>query len=308
MTVLGIILGLVTAWGHSLGYLASRWFTVGGRGTSGQLLIVAHLQLGILSFVAMPFAWPEGLEGSWSWLAPALSASVVLKISQASLFAALRYADASVVSPLLSGKIAVLALVTTLGLYGDASPVSVLGWLGVALAIAGAVLMQGVGKRPHGAALVWVLVALMGYAFCDLSIVRAIRAVTSEPGVAARLHAGLFVATLVYGGTGVIALLLCPWYGSRRPKVWRDALPYAAAWSVAMVSLYGCFALLGAVHGAILQSTRALWSVLIGGVVGKMGKGEIETNHHPTVLGWRLAAAAMMVAAVALYAYASVGL
>ncbi len=327
----GVILGLLTAWAHSLAYLGSRWFTVRKRGTSLQLLVVAHVQLGLVAAVGMPLAWPNGLAWPWAaagdagagagvgagasslaWVLPAVVGGVTLGVSQASLFGALRHADASTVSPLLTLKIALLALATSLGVYSERLPISGWGWAGVGLAIVGAAMIHGIGKPPPLRAWPYIAVMLVGYAFTDLSIVRAIRGVceqgfglasASDASVGQRVMAGVFVATVLYGVTGLLALVLLPWFGSRRPRLWRDALAYAGPWAVAMVTLYGTFALVGAVFGAVLQGTRALWSVLLGAWVGRNGDGTIETNHHAHIVAWRLLAAVCMVGAVTMFAW-----
>ncbi|MEM8782780.1 MAG: hypothetical protein AAGE65_07960 [Planctomycetota bacterium] len=319
MLIPGVIFGLLTAWAHSLAYLGSRWFTVRKRGTSLQLLVVAHVQLGVVAAVGMPLSWPAGLAWPWesaqagaAWLVPAVVGGAVLGIAQASLFMSLRFADASTVSPLLTLKLLVLAAATSLGIYSERLPISGWGWLAVGLAIVGAVMIQGIGKPPP--LRVWPLIAvtLLGYAFCDLSIVRAIDAVCAqgfglgdghEASVAQRVAAGVFVATILYGVTGLAGLALLPWFGARKPEVWRDALAYAGPWAVAMVTLYGTFALLGAVFGSVLQGTRALWSVLLGAWVGKAGDGAIETDHHRHVLAGRIVAAGCMIGAVALFGW-----
>lgn len=308
---LGLIFGLVSAVSHSLAYLASRWFTVSGRGTSWQLLVIVHIQLGLLSAAGMGFAWPSGLDFVASWAVPALAASVVLMLSQATFFWVLRHVDASTLAPLMSVKMAVIALMTIIGIYGPGQPVSVYGWLGVGLAIAAAFLIQGLGAAPALKTWGWIVAMFFGYAFCDVSISRAIDVMVEEqlasgaivadtPG--ARLHAATFAATIVYGGTGVLSLIASPWLGTRSPKAWRDALPYTLCWSVAMVALYAAFGMLGVVYGAILQSTRSLWSVVLGWFVARLGDHGIETAHQNHVMVWRILAALLMIAAVAIFA------
>ncbi|MEM1446367.1 MAG: hypothetical protein AAGF84_09950 [Planctomycetota bacterium] len=315
----GVILGLITAWAHSLAYLGSRWFTVRKRGTSLQLLVIAHFQLGLVALVGMPLTWPSGLVWPWeagdasgAWLGPAAAGGVVLGVAQASLFAALRYTDASTVSPLLTLKLITLGLATNFGIYSQPLPISVWGWLAIGLAITGAVMIQGVGKPPPLRVWPFIGITILGYSFVDLSIVRAINAICEQGyGLASagdastgqRIAAGVFIATVLYAVTGFTALLLLPWFGSRRVGVWRDALAYAGPWAVAMVTLYGTFALLGAVFGSVLQGTRALWSVLMGAWLGKVGDGTIETDHHRHVIAWRVLAAACMVTAVALFGW-----
>lgn len=315
----GVILGLLTAWAHSLAYLGSRWFTVRGRGSSLQLLVVAHFQLGVLAAVGMPWAWPTGLawpwaagEAAWAWLGPAALGGVVLGLAQASLFSALRYTDASTISPLLTLKIIVLGLATNFGIYSERLPVSGWGWIAIGLAIVGAVMIQGIGKPPPLRVWPWIFLTIAGYTFVDLSIVHAIRAVceqgfglvsADEATASQRVAAGVFIATVLYGVTGLVSFALLPWFGSRRREVWRDALVYAGPWAVAMVTLYGTFALVGAVFGSVLQGTRALWSVLLGAWMGRVGDGAIETDHHRHVVAWRVGAAVCMVAAVALFGW-----
>lgn len=320
LLIIGVILGLLTAWGHSLAYLGSRWFSVRERGTGRQLLVVAHAELGVVAILGLLVAWPGGLAWPWesgwgvasAWLFPAVSGGLVLGLAQAALLAALRHADASMISPLLTLKIAILALATSFGVYSDRLPVSAWGWFGVGLAIVGAAMIQGIGKPPPARAWPYVVVMLLGYAVCDLSIVKAIAAVceraygladASEATAVQRIAAGVFVACVLYIVTGLAAAMMLPWYGSRRPRLWRDALAYAAPWAFAMICLYGTFALLGAVFGAVLQSTRALWSVLLGAWIGRRGDGRLETDHHDHVIAGRVVAAICMVAAVALFAW-----
>ncbi|MEM7576799.1 MAG: hypothetical protein AAF328_04920 [Planctomycetota bacterium] len=315
----GVILGLLTAWAHSLAYLGSRWFTVRKRGTSVQLLVIAHVQLGVVALVGMPLAWPTQLAWPWeagsasgAWLAPAATGGVVLGIAQSSLFAALRFTDASTVSPLLTLKLILLGLAANFGIYSERIPISGWGWLAIGLAIIGAIMIQGIGKPPP--LRVWPLIGItiLCYSFVDLSIVHAIHAVceqgyglttAQDAGTVQRVGAGVFIATVLYVVTATAALTMLPWFGSREPTVWRDALAYAGPWAVAMVTLYGTFALVGAVFGSVLQGTRALWSVLLGAWVGKAGDGSIETDHHHHVVAWRVVAAACMVAAVALFGW-----
>ena len=300
--VLGIIFGIVTAWGHSFAYLASRWFTVEGHGRPTQLLAVGHLQLGVLSAAALPLVWPSELAWDWSWAGPVLIGTVALAISQASLFAALRHTDASAVAPLLSLKIAVLAAVAWIG-FGEAqTPLQILG---VALAVLGALLLNGLGGRPPWRALGWAGVTILGYATCDTTINIAIEAIieqTGVTGVPARLNAGVAVAAMVYGAAGVLAGASLPWFGSRDPQLWRRAVPYVASWALAMIGLYCTFALLGAVYGAILQNTRALWSIVLGAVLAHRGWAHLETPHGRGVLAARILAALFLIGAVGLYA------
>ncbi len=308
------MIGLVSGVCHSLAYLVSRWFTVTGRGTNWELLIIVHVQLGVLAAAGLGFAWPAGLALSAAWAGPALSAAVVLMLSQACFFWVLRHVDASTLAPLMSVKMSVIALLTVVGVWGPGQAVPLLGWAGVGLAIAAAFLIQGFGRAPTSRMWVVIVAMFFGYAFCDVSIARASDVMVAqqleaefiaEDSPGARLHVAAFVATVVYAGTGVLALLGAPWLGTRKRQAWIVALPYTIFWAIAMVTLYAAFGTLGVVYGAILQSTRSLWSVVLGALVAHRGGHHIETKHQPHILAWRVLAAVCMVAAVALYGLAS---
>ena len=82
----------------------------------------------------------------------------------------------------------------------------------------------------------------------------------------------------------------------------RWAAPYAAVWFVAMAALYACFALCGIVLGNIVQNTRGLLSIALGWLVARAGRTDREERVSRAVLARRVAAAALLLAAVALYA------
>lgn len=317
---LGIVFGLLTAWGNTFAYLGSRWFVVTGKGNTTQLLVRGHAMLGVVAAVGAVLLWRPGLAptdaASWSladgWASSAVVAIATFVGAQTCLMAALRRAEASRVAPLLGLKIAVLAGINVL-LRG--LEVGALQWLAVALAVSAGFVLHGVGGRVGRGATLAVIGAVACYAACDTFIVLtidrleaaittatpAVDAATSG-GVGARFTAAVLTASLVYTGCGVIAALLLPWFGSRRRRDWTAALPYAAGWAVAMVALYPCFAFVGTVLGSMLQSTRALWSILLGAWLGHRGWAHVETPHGRNVLAQRALAALFMIAAVGLYA------
>ena len=69
-----------------------------------------------------------------------------------------------------------------------------------------------------------------------------------------------------------------------------------------MVALYACFGTLGAVFGNILQSTRGIMAVAAGAVLAHLGWHDLEERVGRAVLVRRFSAAALMTAAVAIYA------
>ena len=69
-----------------------------------------------------------------------------------------------------------------------------------------------------------------------------------------------------------------------------------------MAALYICFGQIGVVFGNILQSTRGFMSVVLGAMLAHLGWHELEQRVDRATLLKRMAAAALMTAAIALYA------
>ena len=250
--------------------------------------------------LALPILWPEGLGLDARWLWPLAGLVACFAFAQWALLSALRHLDASRVAPLLSFKIAALAALATA--RGE-----VLGpsqWAGVALAVAGALVLGATGGRIPLRAAGQLAAACGLYAVCDELILRTIRGAEAAAGIDPALHpwaAPVWTVGAVYGTLGVPALLLLPRWGSRRGADWRDALPYAVLWLAAMATLYGTFARVGTVLGAILQSSRGLIAIALGVALAAAGFEHLERRVAPAVVARRAVAAVSMVLAVWLY-------
>jgi hypothetical protein len=178
-------------------------------------------------------------------------------------------------------------------------------WLAVAMSVGAALMLQvGQGAVPR-AALGFVLGCSLCFAVSDLWIVRLIAGL--EAGVAeaggslGRLHAGVLAMVLTYGGCG---LLFAPLLGRLAPLTradWVASGQYAGAWLGSMAGLYCCFGLVGVVFGNILQATRGPMSVALGAVLAHLGWHELEQRVDRGTFLRRLAAAAFMTAAIAVY-------
>ena len=307
LLLLGVILGLVTALSHSLAYLASRWYCTtdanGGapRGTPLQLLARAHVLLGAVALAVLPGVLEPGRlpPPGAAWLYP-LGATAGFVCGQGAMFTALRLTDASRAAPMLALKIPLLALVSAAVL---SRPLGGGQWLAVGLAVAAAWVLNRAGGRIPRPALLRLGAAIVSYATADACITAFIDTL-GRPGDDAlqRCRAAVTTACLTHLLAGAVGAALLPRVGPGRPTHWKGVLPYAAAWTCAMVSLYGTFALLGVVYGNILQSTRTLWSVLLGAALARAGWVHLEARHGRGVVAARVAAAALMVAAVVLFA------
>lgn len=297
---IGIVLGLLTALGHSLTYLATRWFTQDRGRPTTQLLVLGHVMMGVVSGLALPWLWLDGvgLEARWLWPYAALVFFFV--VAQSCLLTSLKFADASRVAPLISLKVAVLAVITVV-MGARILPIQ---WLAVVLAVGAAFVLNGVGGRMPWKATGLVVLACVSYALADTMILKVIQEGQAISGDRSVLGGPLWCVGVVYAGTGVLALVLLPVWGSRDCGAWRDALPYTGLWLATMSTLYATFASVGLVFGAILQSTRGLMSIGLGVLLAHAGWQHLEKKHGASVVGRRLAAAALMTAAVALYVIA----
>jgi len=87
----------------------------------------------------------------------------------------------------------------------------------------------------------------------------------------------------------------------KKPVLWLTALPFAGAWFIAMNLLFHTFLILGPVFGNILQTTRGIFSVLMGKLIIKIGLKGIEDKMSRYAFLRRLGAAMLMTAAVCLF-------
>lgn len=299
MIWIGIVFGLGTALGHSLAYLATRWFTQDRGHSTAQLLVLSHTIMGVVSVGGVVALWPEHLGWGAAWVRPFAGLIACFVVAQTCLFLSLREADASRIAPLLGLKVALLAVISVL--LGGA--LSAAQWSAVGLAVAAAWVLNGVGGRLPWRVTGLVVFACGFYAGADTLIVETIDQIKRISGDRSVMGVPLFMVAAVYTVVGLLGAALLPWFGTRRAAVWRDALPYAGCWLLAMVMLYATFAAVGTVLGAILQSTRGLMSIGLGIGLAAMGWHHLEQKHGPKVQVQRLTAAALMCAAVVLYVW-----
>jgi len=300
----GVSLGLLTALGHAAAYLAARHFTAAAPGRPARsgltLLALAHVWMAAAAALALPALWPDTLDLDPRWTRPLAALVACFALAQWALLSALKHLDASRVAPLLGFKVAVLAVFASA--RGEVLGAS--QWVGVALAVAGALVLGATGGRISLRDAGQLFAACGLYALCDELILRTIRGAEAAAGIDPALRpwtAPAWTVGAVYLCLGLPALMLLPRWGSRRPADWRAALPYAALWLAAMTMLYGTFARVGTVLGAILQSTRGLIAIALGVALAAAGFEHLERHVAPAVVVRRALAAISMVLAVWLY-------
>lgn len=293
MSITGIAAGLGAAFFQSLSYLFSRRFLHHTSGGILKLLVLSHLLMGVVSLVLLPFLW-----GGWALLNPAvrlhlLGTAGFYLLGQAGLFWVLHRVSSSRIAPMLGLKIVVLALIVTLW---QQQPLEVCRWVAVFMSAGAAFLLNEAGGRMPRAGMAGLAVAVTGYSLSDLNITALVRALAPAGPTAPFL-----AVALSYLLCAVLCLPLLPVTGRGSRLEWRNAVPHAASWFMAMVLLYICFGAIGVVFGNIIQSLRGLISIWLGVVVVRAGWTHLET-HVPRHIFWkRLAGAVLMLGAIILY-------
>ena len=297
MMSVGIICGVLTGVCISVSYLFSRSYQLGRPNGLAKLMVISHLLQGVVSAVLLAVLWRDDIPPLAQYWMPMLGYTVFYLIGHTGLFIAIRYTDASRVSPLLGFKVVILALIA----------VSFAGqtlifrqWVAVGLTVAGVLIINYAGGQMPWRALVGVAIACVGYSLSDLFVRAHIDAMAPMPAV----WAGVFVTFMAYLCCGVVAIAVFPWLGSRKLNDWKASVPYTAMWYLAQVFFFVSLALLDVVFANILQATRAIWSVALGAMIASWGLQHLERQTTRSVLVRRIAAAVMIVAAIALYSSA----
>ena len=294
MVLLGIMFGLAAAFAQSLSYIFTRVFVIKHHKGVLRLFALGHVVMGVVSLAALPILWRGDIPDLSAFIWPLIGLAGFYMTGQASLFILLRRIDASRIAPLLALKIVVLALISILFLGND---VSLLQWAGVILCVASAFVLNRTGDNLSWRILAGIAVACPAYALADLHIQWL---VGSLDGLG-RLHAvmlGVCMCYIICGGVGTVMLW---WIRPVSLAEFRYALPFAVSWLVAMGFLFACFGTIGAVFGNIPQSTRGLFSIMMGAVLARWGMVHLERKHPRHVVLRQLVAGAMMCLAIALY-------
>ncbi len=300
---IGVVAGITAAVASAAAYLMSRHHTSLG-GSSHRLLLMGHTLMGVACLPLSFMLWPEGLPLKAAWVAPLFGSSLSYLVGQGVLFAALARSDASRVAPLLGLKIAMLAGIVS---CTPGESLDLRQWLAVALSVVAAVMLQRRGGMNRSA-LGFTLVACVAFATSDLFIVRLIDGLQATAadsiGSLTRMRAGTVAMIITYALCGVFTaaiLLVRPELRPTRRLTWTTGGLYAVTWLIGMAGLYTCFGLVGVVFGNILQSTRGMVAIVLGAMLAHAGWDEVETKVDRGTLALRLAAAALMTVAIAIY-------
>ncbi|MEK6796174.1 MAG: hypothetical protein AABZ39_15450 [Spirochaetota bacterium] len=293
----GVILGLSTAVLQSLSYIFSRRFLSKKRTGPGSLFCLSHIHMGIISAMLLPF-FLRSLPGADSILPLAGTAGFYLT-GQFVLFRALNRIESSQLTPLLGFKIPILGMLSLIFFHTAIHP---LGWVSILLCTAGGIIMSPPRGSVNVLLLASALIISAGYAGSDICIpilIKSLSGISIVPVAAA-----VCLCYIVCGIVGLVFLLsgvMGPRNAIRDRSLHVLALPYSAAWLAAMVCLFACFNTIGVVFGNMLQSTRAILSVLIGILVTRLGFLALEDLRSKRIITYRFVGASVITAAIMLF-------
>lgn len=292
----GILLGLGAAFSQTIAYLLSRIYVQRRAQSIVDLMVASHLIMGVAAVLLLVFSWSPEIPPLRGYIAPVLGTAGFYIAGQYGFFNVIRRVEASRVAPLLALKIPALALLTVL--LGQGAPQGVWQWLAVAIFVTGAFLLNRAGREIDAKTAAWFALTIAGYCLSDLSITRLVPALEPLP----RLHAAVVGAAMSYVLCGIAALVVTPFFGDHKSRSeWVYAGPYAAAWFIGMLFLFGCFASVGAVFGNILQSTRGIMSVVLCAALVRFGWLGVEEPVSRSVFWRRTVGACLMTLAIAVF-------
>ncbi len=288
-----ILFGLLAAFAQSCSYIFSKRYIAGGGG-SFQLLLCAHLVMGLFSVVLLLFLIPyvpiPPLQQYW-W--PLIACSLFYLIGQFSFFMALKHAEASRLSPLLALKIVIVALLS-ISFYGG----SCNAWqlLAVLLCVGGAMLSNWSGGTVSRLGLIYLISACFWYSWSDIYIKKLITALDSG-----HTASGVLAAALSYLLTGAVAVLFLKMINKPAKKDIPIIIGFSVVWYSGVMFLFVCFMLSNPIFGNILQSSRGIISVLLGAWLAHRGYSYLETKISRNMVIKRVFAALLMTLAVILF-------
>jgi len=290
----GVGLGFGAAIFQSGSYICGRLFTSRFGGRALVLLALSHIVMAGFSFAILPFFIAKPLPGVGVYLLNVVYCAVFYLAGQFCLFMALRHANASRVSPLLGLKVFILAMIG-MGLMGQ--HFTFVQWAAIVMSICGAYFLSYTGEKMSAISIYWVLGACLCYCISDLNI----KVIVKHFEYAGLMRASMTSVCLTYILCGVAGAAAMVWLPRPKPGMWAYSVPFAATWFVSMTFLFACFAQIGVVYGNIIQSSRGIISVVLGAVISSLGHVAIEQKVSRKVFLGRLAAAALITAAIALY-------
>lgn len=264
------------------------------------------VQLAIYSQVNMLFCGILMLILSFLFLEVPLSKKFFLYLSgeafsfliaQTSFFMMLRHVEPSRAASLLGLKIMAIALLTFIAGHVP----NAIQWGAIVLCTIAAVGMNFSGGKLSWKSILWLMIAVFCYAFCDICITKMMNLM---PGKSMILNS-FCVMGFTYTSIGLLVLPGLFKYPLERQAL-KAAMPYSAFYFGSMIFLMTCFGLLGVVFGSIIQASRGIISVVLGILLLRLGIDKDEPDVPLRIWIQKLVMAILMLAAMTLYTLSAV--
>ena len=301
--IFGFLAGLGAATSQSFSYLGTRHYVQRRpAGAAMQLLVLGHIWMALFSLLLLPFCWPPAPIPWHAFLPPFITATLFYTTGQLSLAIALKHAEASRVSPLMTSKLIVTGTLTAIfgQPLGASAFITPLQWFAVLLCLVAGISINYTGGRMKTIAILAVAGAASSFSLSDWNINLMIKALLTQPAID-RLHASLLTEALSYLVMGILVIPLLKPLGTRKAADWVDAVPFAAAWFIAMIFLFIAFSSVGIMLGSILQCTRSFITIGLAAAFMYRGHEHIEPRQPRGVIIRRFAAGFLMFIGITLY-------
>lgn len=291
-----ILLGISAAASQSFSYLYSKRF-ISNNGTSIQLLLWSHLVMGFSSALLLFFLLRHiSLPPFRQYVIPLLACSIFYLVGQISFFMALKYSDASRLSPLLALKIIMVAL---LSMFFYEKGCNLQQWIAVGACFSGALLSSWSGGLIHRYGFFYLISACFWYSASDIWIKELITAVDCGT------YSGLVAAALSYLLTGVVAIGCFRFFRLPQRKNISVVLAFSLFWFAGILFLFVCMMLSSPIFANIMQSSRGLISIMLGVWLSYRGHTDLEAKIPLRAIMQRIFAAILMAGAVIIFAHGS---
>lgn len=258
--------------------------------------------MGIISIPGLFFTWrPELWTRIELYMPVTLAAVLFYLVAQGTMFIVQKQIDSSRIVPLLGLKLIILAIIN--GLILRSEIYGMWQYLAIICTILSAFFLNKAGTKISFLLFFYVFITCTGYSLSDTFLKVQIHKIMSL-GYENLLIGALTSTFVCYLISGIISVMLFPCF-HRKTKAswgtWCSALPFSICWITSIVMLLVCFAQLGTVNGNIIQSTRGIIAILIGGLLAKLGYNKLEKKITALIFYKRLFAGFLMVLAIYLF-------
>jgi len=303
MILAGIIVGLGAALLQAFSYLISRHLLVQEKLGPKDLLLRAHIFMGLISLAGLPFTWMTP-ENTPLFIRGLFVGSLGYFAAQGLFFWSIRHAPASRIAPMLGLKLITSAI---LMIFIRGEMLLPLQILAVALTVLAAVAVQYSGEKIPLKPLVGTLSAGVCFGCSDLGIswmCDGLYADASSRSPWVAIHTVLFTYTFIMLPCLAISLIKEKTPKKLIKKLDGGSLLYATVWLMAMFCLFYTFSTVGIVFGGIVQATRGPLAVFLAVALVSLGWHHLEMQRSRTDFIKQALSALMMASAMALYCIA----